>query len=159
MIRFPGAIRAVGTVDGAGNSRVPTARNGSHTASMGLKTHAVAAHRLQRKRRGSPHPTRLRAIFPRSLPLRFRKPPEKITPPAAPLLALTCLSSLWDDLRNGFAFGGCRYRSPSGIHHSLPSHDRSPSRSWPPSFAKATADRLVVLFIASSFFCSSMFIL
>ena len=35
------------------------------------------------------------------------------------------------------------------ISHSLPSHDRSPSRSW----------LLVVLFIASSFFCSSMFIL
>ena len=33
--------------------------------------------------------------------------------------------------------------------HSLPSHGRSPFRSWP----------LVVLCIASSFFCSSMFIL
>jgi len=35
------------------------------------------------------------------------------------------------------------------VSHSLPPHGRSPSRSWP----------LVVLLIASSSFCSSMFVL
>jgi len=44
MVRFPRNIRAAGTVDGAGNSRVPTARNGFHAESMGLKTHAVVVH-------------------------------------------------------------------------------------------------------------------
>ena len=80
MIRLPGNIRAVGTEDGAGNSRVPTARDGFDKASLGLKTHAVFAHRLQRRRRSSPYPMRLWTIFPRSLPLRFRNPPEKTTP-------------------------------------------------------------------------------
>ena len=49
-------------------------------------------------------------------------------------------------MRGGFAFGGCRYLSPSGIHHSVasiaplagclrfapaPSRGRSPFRAWP----------------------------
>jgi len=80
MISFPGNIRTVGTVDGAGNSPVPTPRNGFHIESKGLKTQAVVAHRLQRRRRGSPHPIRLKAIFPRSLPQRFRNPLEKSNP-------------------------------------------------------------------------------
>jgi len=64
MIRFADNIRAAGTVDGAGNSRVPAARNGFDTESMGLKTHAVVAYCLQRRRRGSQHPIAFGQSYP-----------------------------------------------------------------------------------------------
>ena len=80
MIRFPRNIRAAGT--GGWRRQFPGAYSTQWLSceSMGLKTHAVVAHRLQRRRRGSPHPVLIRAPLSHSLPLHFRNPPEKITP-------------------------------------------------------------------------------